>query len=801
MEKHKKNTAFGLIRVSTSSQELVVQRESLRKIAHDFGYTINDDDFFEEKITGYDEPEYDRQSIVELREQITIRRPSAIFILELSRLTRRAIKVSHYIDVLSVIPRIPMYFADYDIWTIDPNSGQPNDDGILQLYGGAKSVELERQRITDRTKRGKNAKAKQGLFVGHVKDGYKPAPNINGDKEIVIDHDREPIITKIFELYLNGMSTSQIRDWLIAEDIPTTNKYRLSHPELFVGYKKQYRDRSGKLLSREDALWTDGMVSNILRDEWYIGKRKYNDETYTVPAIISYDIWDRVQTRLSEYRFSISTAHKPYLLVGLLECGKCGRKIYAHGDDYNNMYYCSSQEYGSSARCGARWIRQQNLDAIVFDIIKRRSVSDTMYEKQTPFADFFGLNRDKIKTIDEQIKTFRRLIQRAEINIEESKKQLEYQIEERDKNRDRAYLVDAFDKAIDKINNNIEKETERIIEYKVEERRLTKQRKGLMSLKQRLDAINSITDFDTIQSLIKSVVVKIQLYNPDKASTLIKINYINGKYDLALYAPTRMNKKYILLSNHDMNYFIQYHENSSMLSFGDHWLAIKPHDEWMFGSTENINKEVDDFYLSIGQPITPEYDTPEGKERYINSITNRYQLGYTSKEEYEAEINLYDELVKQRVICKNVEERISRLKEEGFTIFKDEISVIDYINLRRKDTLFAFEYTDLFPTSEKGLQRKEYNKEYHKRRNKGTSSSVAYIVKDISYEEVLKVRKRLYNQRYKALHHKSITDEERAERLLRIDEKLEVLKYQVKYMPTNAKGKRNIKRYNSSKDK
>jgi hypothetical protein len=51
------------------------------------------------------------------------------------------------------------------------------------------------------------------------------------------------------------------------------------------------------------------------------------------------------------------------------------------------------------------------------------------------------------------------------------------------------------------------------------------------------------------------------------------------------------------------------------------------------------------------------------------------------------------------------------------------------------------------------------------------------------------------------LHHKSITDEERAERLLRIDEKLEVLKYQVKYMPTNAKGKRNIKRYNSSKDK
>ena len=801
MAKQRKKTAFGLIRVSTSSQELVVQRESLRKIAYDFGYTINDDDFFEEKITGYDEPEHDRQSIVELKEQIIIRRPSAIFILELSRLTRRAIKVSHYIDILSLIPKIPMYFADYKIWTIDPDTGKHNDEGILQLYGGAKSVELERDRIASRTKRGKNAKAKLGLFVGHVKDGYKPALNKNGDKEIVIDNDREPIITKIFELYHNGMSTSQIRDWLIAEDIPTTNKYRLSHPELFTGYKTQYRDRSGKMLSREDALWTDGIVSKILRDEWYIGRRKYDGETYTVPAIISYDIWDKVQTRLTEYRFNISTAHKPYLLVGLLECGKCGRKIYAHGDDYNNMYYCSSQEYGSSARCGARWIRQQNLDAIVFDIIKRRSVSDTMYEKQTPFSDFWGLNRDKIKKIDEQIKTYRSLIQRAERNIEEAKKQLEYQIEERAKNRDKAYLVDAFDKAIEKIHNNIEKENERIVEYKVEERRLTKQRKGLISLKQRLDAINSITDFDTIQSLIKSVVVKIQLYNPDKASTLIKIHYSNGKYDLALYAPTRMSKKYILLSNHDMNYFIQYHDNSSVLSFHDHWLAIKPHDEWMFASTENVNQEIDDFYLSIGQTITPEYDTPEGKERYVNSVTNRHQLGYTNQEEYETEMSLYDELVERKIIYKNVGERISRLEEEGFAIFKDEIPVIDYINLRRKDNLFVYEYTDLFPMSEKGLQRKEYNKEYHKRRNKGTSSSVEYIVKDISYEEVLKVRKRLYNQRYKALNHKSITEEERAERLLRIDEKLEVLKYQVKYMPTNAKGKRNIERYNSSKDK
>ena len=442
MAKQRKKTAFGLIRVSTSTQELITQKDSLRKIASDFGYLIDDDDFFAEKITGYDEPEHDRQSIVELREQITIRRPSAIFILELSRLTRRAIKVSHYIDILSLIPRIPMYFADYNIWTINPETGKHNDEGILELYGGARGVEIERERITKRTQRGKNAKAKQGLFIGHVKDGYKPILSENGDKIIVIDTDREPVIRKIFKLYLKGLSTSEIRDWLISEDIPTTNRYRLSHPELFLGYKKQYRDKSGKLLNREEALWTDGIVSNILHDEWYIGKRRYKDETYPVPAIISDEIWNKVQSKLSEYRLNVSTAHNPYLLVGLLECGKCGRKIYAHGDDYNNMYYCSSQEYGAKKRCGAKWIRQQNLDAIVFDIIKQRSLQDTMNEKQTPFSDFWGLNRDKIKKIDEQIKAYRNLILRANTNIEKAKKHLAYQIEERGKNRDKPFIID-----------------------------------------------------------------------------------------------------------------------------------------------------------------------------------------------------------------------------------------------------------------------------------------------------------------------------------------------------------------------
>lgn len=791
-----KNTAYGLIRVSTNSQELISQREDLRKIAKKFGYLISDDDFFEEKITGYDEHAHDRDSIVKLKEQITVRPPSAIFVLELSRLTRRAIKVSHYIDILSLQTRIPMYFADYDIWTINPTTGETNDDGIMELYGGAKGVEIERERIKNRTRRGRDAKAKKGLFVGHVTDGYKSVLNADGEKVIVIDEDRVDVIKMIFDLYLNKeMSTSEIRDYLIVNEIPTTNKYRLLHSEFFSGYKNEYRAK-GNIYNRDNALWVSSNICSILRDEWYVGKRKYKGEIYSVPAIIEQDVFDRVQARLTQYRVNITTATNSYLLNGLLYCGKCGRKLYGHTDEYNNMYYCSSQEYGKSNRCGLRWIRQQNLDAIVFDIIKNRTIHDSTMGKKTPFSDILQVNRDKIRNIDTKIKSYQNMYYREKENIEDLKKRLDYQIDSAGRNNN-SYILQSIEKQIAKLGDDIQNAENKCIEHKINEDKLKKEKKRLLSLKERLETINTITDFETIKTLVKSVVVKVQLFNPDKATTLIKLHYINGKSDMALYAPSRMRKKFILLSNFEGEYHLSYQSNAQDLIFPEHYLAIRDNDELLFDTSEDIDENYDNLMLSLGELLIPRYDTPQGKERYISSVENRLQLGYISKDEAKIQIGLYDRMIENGIICKSLNEYIEKLRIEGFSVFKDSISVIDYVNLRRKGTLFVNEYDDLQPMSEKGLQRKEKNKEHHRRKNKGTSSSVEWIVKDVSYEEVLKERKRLYNQRYKAVNNKKISEAERAERLMKIDEQLEVLRYQVKYMPTNAKGKKHIKKYNS----
>ena len=203
--------------MSTSEQDLRSQKESLMRIAEKYGYTIVDknegNDFFSEKITGYDDYGYDRESIVMLRQAIQIRRPDAIFIWELSRLTRNATKVSKYINELSLDTKIPMYFADYNMWTIDPETGKINNDNVLQIQGGARAVEMERERIKERTSRGRNAKAERGYYVGHLKDGYIWVEDENGEKVFKVDEERKPTIEKIYELYLDKqMSTGEIRD-------------------------------------------------------------------------------------------------------------------------------------------------------------------------------------------------------------------------------------------------------------------------------------------------------------------------------------------------------------------------------------------------------------------------------------------------------------------------------------------------------------------------------------------------------------------------------------------------------------
>ena len=53
----------------------------------------------------------------------------------------------------------------------------------------------------------------------------------------------------------------------------------------------------------------------------------------------------------------------------------------------------------------------------------------------------------------------------------------------------------------------------------------------------------------------------------------------------------------------------------------------------------------------------------------------------------------------------------------------------------------------------------------------------------------------LYNRKYKILHNKHLSQQEKESQIFEIMEKLEAYKYQIKYLPTNKKGRQHIEKY------
>ena len=250
--------------------------------------------------------------------------------------------------------------------------------GILSVF-----AQLEREQIRERMSMGKDARAKQGLFLGscNVPTGYKRT-----NDGLIIDPYEADIVRRAFALCAAGDSVYQIAA-------------KLNDAGLYI--KNKPCDPAN--------------LRYLLQNETYTGKIRWHGEYYDgqQDAIIDQSTFDQAQTQLRRR----TEAHKANrrdgransYLSGLLYCGCCGAKFSKRTckEGRNYAYYaCNSRtsaipQLVKDKNCRNPYRRMEELDAEIFDAIRSLSLeTDELPHRQTESTDPIS---DAIAQIDKKL--------------------------------------------------------------------------------------------------------------------------------------------------------------------------------------------------------------------------------------------------------------------------------------------------------------------------------------------------------------------------------------------------------------
>lgn len=344
--------------------------------------------------------------------------------------------------------------------------------------------EFEKAKIKERTSSGRRSKAKKGKVV---KDNKLYGYTFEKDT-YVINEAEAKVVKMIFDYYTNPESPFKgingIAKHLTDIGVPTKLNAKMWHRQVVrqilmneaytgVYYQNKY-DTEGLYVKKQSG--TKESYKIRPEEEWIKA---------TIPRIIDDEQFEYAKELLNQGRRRFAnTSQHPYLLSGLVRCGKCGetmpgRRKLSHGKDYF-IYSGRKNVAGTKSSC-KREMSENKLNNIVWThLIELFNNPEKLNDYQDEQQDNFLHNEIEIieKEIEKTKKGRKRLIglisltDEDEMDLEEIKdeirtlqqkenelkKQYTLIMEQLKGNEEKSPNEDIFRKAIDLYINRKEKE-------------------------------------------------------------------------------------------------------------------------------------------------------------------------------------------------------------------------------------------------------------------------------------------------------------------------------------------------------
>jgi site-specific DNA recombinase len=357
-------------RVSTAEQaekgySLDTQLEACRQRAAELGVE-EAEEFVDD---GYSGEFIDRPGLDRLRGQLAGQELAYVIVYDPDRLARN---LAHQLIVTEEFER-----AGAELVFVSVSFEQSPEGKLFYSIRGAIS-DYEKEKIKERSLRGKRGKAAKGKIIADAKPfGYtfdrkesnyivnEPEAEIVRDMYGWLVNDKVGTATICKRLNERGVPSPRLKKpWIVSAvyRLLTNPLYKGTHVAMRYKYQKVGQNKRVREL-RPEAEWIE----------------------VPVPAIVDAATWEAAQRQLKENK-SLAKRNLKHeqLLSGLVYCGKCGRKMtiaYAgKASEPKSYYVCVSQRsntyiYSGQERCDARRVPTETLDKAVFDHLLQLSAN------------------------------------------------------------------------------------------------------------------------------------------------------------------------------------------------------------------------------------------------------------------------------------------------------------------------------------------------------------------------------------------------------------------------------------------
>lgn len=413
----KKIRAALYIRVSTQEQSkhgysIGEQKERLKRFAEAKEYRI---------VNTYVDPGFsgtnlNRPAMQKLMNDINNKNIDAVVIWKLDRLSRSQKDTLYLIEEVLNPNSVALVSMNESLDSSTPF-------GIAMVGMMSVFAQLEVSNIVERSKMGREARAKAGFY--HGGGNFRPLGYDYVNSLLIVNKYEAMVVKEIFEQFLEGNGTRKIV------------------MNLHDKYPNEVTTRT--------------RIKDVLKNPLYIGKVTFNGIVHegVHKPIIDQKTFDKAQEIISGRKeYSKTGIEQKGLLNGKLHCGICGARYYRQvtgSKKYRYVKYaCSSKNWSSpklikDRQCDNGRFNTDELEAEVISQLKALTLDELIKPEKQEIVEERSVIESEIKSIDSQINKLIELFQFDAIPIDnlnsrvnkltDQKERLEKQLDELHKKR------------------------------------------------------------------------------------------------------------------------------------------------------------------------------------------------------------------------------------------------------------------------------------------------------------------------------------------------------------------------------